>query len=120
MANKAVESIAAEADAYAWTQFPDNGGIPQSARVQQYRDEKFAELVVHSIVADMQVEGSDFYHNEPNDYGCVTVKFFTGEGNPWMTMRGEEVMGNYVDGVRGTGRYRLNELFVKCLMEKLR
>ena len=83
--------------------------------------EKFAKLILGELVSKMEVEGGDFYHNESNDYGCVTVKFFTGAGDPWHSMRGEETKAKYVNGViRGTGRYRLNEKFVEYLLETLK
>ena len=33
-------------------------------------------------------------------------------------MCGEEVQAEYVDGIRGTGRYKLNERFVEYLMKR--
>jgi hypothetical protein len=79
--------------------------------------EKFAELIVRELVANIQVEGSDFYHNEFNDYGCITVEYFV-PGNAHL-MRGEEVQAEFVGGViKGTGRFRLNERFVEHLMKR--
>lgn len=82
--------------------------------------EKFAELIVREIVNTMEVEASEFYYNEPNDYGAVTVTFFTGSGDPWNNIRGEETQAQFHDGYRGTGRYKLNDNFVKYLMEKIK
>jgi hypothetical protein len=33
-------------------------------------------------------------------------------------MRGEEIQGQFQDGVRGTGRYKLTERFVEHLMNR--
>jgi len=82
--------------------------------------EKFAELLVQDIVSKMEVDGSEFYYNEPNDYGCVTVKFFMGPGHPWHTMRGEEVQADYANGRRGTGRYLLNKNFATYLLNSIK
>jgi hypothetical protein len=82
--------------------------------------ERFANLLVQDIVSKMQVDSCDFYHNQPNDYGCITVKFFLGAGDPWHTMRGEEVQADYVNGRHGTGRYLLNENFVEYLLESIK
>jgi hypothetical protein len=78
--------------------------------------EKFAELIVRELVSTMSVEGSDFYYNEPNEYGCVTVQFFV-PGDARL-MRGEEIQGQFQDGVRGTGRFKLTERFVEHLMNR--
>lgn len=79
--------------------------------------DRFARLLLEDIVANMQVEGEDFYYNTFNDYGCVTVKFFV-PGDPWKTLRGNEVMGRYGEQgeVRGTGRYRLKSEFAQNLL----
>ncbi len=78
--------------------------------------QKFTELIVKEIVSKMAVEGCDFYYNEPNNYGALTVKFFVdGDANQ---MAGEEIKAQYHDGIRGTGRYKLNDKFVKHLMKK--
>lgn len=80
--------------------------------------EKFAELVIKDVVNTMLVEGCDFYHNESNDYGVVTTKFYTGEGNPWHTMRGKEETADFFGHVvKGTGYYKLNDEFVKYMIE---
>lgn len=78
--------------------------------------EKFAELIVRELVSQLTVEGSDFYHNECNNYGCITVNYFVA-GDPHR-MRGEEQQSKFWDGVRGTGRYYLNEKFVQHLMKQ--
>jgi len=78
--------------------------------------EKFAELIVREVVSKMAVEGSNFYYNEPNNYGAITVRFFV-EGDPNL-MAGEEINAQYHDGIRGTGRYKLNDKFVKHLMKQ--
>jgi hypothetical protein len=67
---------------------------------------RFAELVVGKLVSDIEVDACDFYFNETNNYGSITVKYFV-SGDP-IRMRGEEV--------DGTGRYRLNKEFVQSLI----
>jgi len=77
---------------------------------------KFAELIVRELVSQLEVEGSDFYYNKNNNYGVITVKYFvSGDSNQ---MCGEEVQAEFHNGVRGTGRYRLNEKFVEHLMKQ--
>ena len=79
--------------------------------------EKFAELIVRELVSQLKVEGCEFYYNEVNNYGCITVKYFVG-GDP-ARMRGEEEQAKFWGGeVRGTGYYHLNEQFVQHLMEQ--
>lgn len=117
--NDKILDLAKQADDYAWTQFPNTLEYPNPQEWQRIRDKKFAELVLQSVVSKIQVEGSDFYYNEPNDYGCITVKFFTGQGNPRNSMCGPEVMGNFVNGVRGTGRYRLTNKFTDYLLSTI-
>ena len=78
--------------------------------------DEFAELIVRELVSTLQAEYCDFYHNEANDWGCITVKYFV-PGNAHL-MRGEETKAEYVGGViKGTGRFRLNERFVEYLMK---
>lgn len=83
--------------------------------------EDFVENIVRELVSKLEVDGSEFHYNQPNDYGSVTVTFFTGQGDPWRTMCGEEIMAEFSDGgLRGTGRYRLNENFVQYLVDTLK
>lgn len=79
--------------------------------------EKFAELIVKELVADLQVEGSNFYYNRYNDQGCITVHYFV-SSDP-NRMCGESVKAEFGDGkIKDTGRYRLNDQFVRHLMER--
>lgn len=80
--------------------------------------EQFARLIVQGLVSKMEVDGSDFYYNQFNDYGAVTVKFFV-DCDPKEKMVGAEVQADYPDGRRGTGRYHLNDRFVDYLLEQL-
>lgn len=77
---------------------------------------KFAELIVREIVKDLEVEGCDFSYNESNNYGVISTNFFV-DGDP-ERMRGPEVQQKYRDGIRGSGYYRLNEQFVKYLIDR--
>ena len=79
--------------------------------------EKFAELIVRELVSKLEVDGCEFYYNESNNWGCITVKYFV-DGDP-DRMRGEEKRAKFWGGeVRGTGYYHLNEQFVQHLMEQ--
>ena len=90
---------------------------PGGALTTNFDIEKFGLLLTQEIVSKFEVEGSDFYYNEPNDYGCVTVKFFTGKGDPWHEFNAGELQSLYADGeVRGNGRYRLNKEFAEYLL----
>jgi hypothetical protein len=89
---------------------------PTSGEGWIFDKEKFAELIVREVVSKMEVEGSDFYYNKPNNYGAITVKFFVGGDAKQMT--GEEIRSQYHGGIRGTGRYKLNDKFVEHLMNQ--
>ncbi|NDB36197.1 MAG: hypothetical protein EB023_12860 [Flavobacteriia bacterium] len=85
--------------------------------------EKFAQLLVEALVDTMEVDGSEFYYNEFNEYGSVTVKFFVG-CDPRKEMCGPEVQGLFVTKddqfeERGTGSFRLNRRFAEYLLGKL-
>lgn len=85
--------------------------------------DKFAQLLVEALVDTMEVDGSEFYYNEFNEYGSVTVKFFVG-CDPRKEMRGPEVQGLFVTDddqfeERGTGSFRLNRRFAEYLLGKL-
>jgi hypothetical protein len=74
---------------------------------------------VRAVLDLFAVDGSDFYHNEANDYGVIDLKLFLGPGNPWHLYRGEEVQADFIDGRRGTGSYRLNDALVDEIMRRL-
>jgi hypothetical protein len=86
------------------------------------------EPTVRALLALFQVEGSDFYHNEPNDYGVINVALYSGMGDPFAQYAGPEVQGEYAvrggaEGeteYRGTGSYSLNEAAVRMVMNKLK
>ena len=81
---------------------------------------RYTELLSEALVENMEVEGSDFYYNDGNQYGSVTVKFFV-DCDPGQEMRGEEVKALfYGDEWKGTGRYRLNRRFAKHLLDSLK
>lgn len=71
---------------------------------------------VRAVLDLMSIEGCDFYFNEINDYGCITMKLFTGRGDAGR-FAGEEQTALFLDGVRGTGYYRLNEAGIDRVME---
>jgi hypothetical protein len=112
--NERIQELKTQAWDYACSHIPPNA-LGQKNH-EDYFAEKFAELIVRELVSTMSVEGSDFYYNEPNKYGCVTVQFFV-PGDARL-MRGEEIQGQFRDGVRGTGRFKLTERFVEHLMNR--
>ena len=68
----------------------------------------------------LPVEGEHFYFNEPNNYGCITFKWFCGEGNPMKQYAGTEQMGQYHKrGLCPTGRYYLNKDAVDIMLAAL-
>jgi hypothetical protein len=107
--------------AYLVREYPDSdpmrGGNPPTLYWGgEASAKKFAELIVREIVSKIEVESSDFYHNESNGWGAITVKYFV-SGDPHR-MCGEEVQAEFYNGVRGTGRYHLNEEFAEYLMKQ--
>lgn len=98
------------------------GGLPVDSQGDQtfsFREralERFVELILAELVSRMQVEGSDFYYNEYNDYGSITVQHFV-EGDA-RAMAGAEIQADFSNGRRGTGRYWLNDKFVEHLMQQ--
>jgi hypothetical protein len=108
--NERIKQLAEQAQKVAY--YTDGGYTP----IMTLDQEKFAELIVREVVSKMEVEGSDFYYNKPNNYGAITVKFFVGGDAKQMT--GEEIRSQYHGGIRGTGRYKLNDKFVEHLMNQ--
>lgn len=74
---------------------------------------------VRAVLDLFEVDGSDFYHNESNDYGVITLKLFLDKGDPWHKYRGDEVTAEFRDGRRGTGRYRLNDATVDAVLAQI-
>lgn len=78
---------------------------------------KLDRATIRAVLDLFSVEGSDFYFNEANNYGCITMKLFTGEGDPFVRFRGEAEMGEYGKRgggteVRPTGCYSLNDRLI--------
>ena len=111
--NDRIFELAKQADLIQWDSLPSGARTPDHESVVKAK--KFAELIVRELVSLLQVDGSDFYHNEFNNYGCITVKYFV-PGNPHL-MCGEEVKAKFHDGMKGTGRFLLNEKFVEYIMK---
>jgi hypothetical protein len=85
------------------------------------------EPTVRALLASFEVEGSTdgVYYNEANDYGVLTLHLHTGDGDPWKLYLGDQVMGEFATGKRGTewrgtGRYKLNEALVALVVDRLR
>ena len=113
MMNERIQELAKQADPDYTGLYDDDMG---HALVGEEAIKKFAELIVRELVSQLEVEGSDFYYNKNNNCGVITVKYFvSGDSNQ---MCGEEVQAEFHNGVRGTGRYRLNEKFVEHLMKQ--
>lgn len=80
-------------------------------------------VTIRAVLDLFEVDGSDFYHNEPNNYGAIDLKLFTGKGSP-RKYRGTPLMGRYegkngVLEVRETGRYKLNDKLVDRIVEMI-
>lgn len=74
---------------------------------------------VRALLDLMSIDGCDFYHNEPNDYGYITMTLFTGSGSA-IDFMGEERMLNLAGGaVRGSGYFGINEAGVDRVMQLL-
>jgi hypothetical protein len=73
--------------------------------------------VLTALFKDMPVEGCDFYYNQANDYGSITLKLFV-EGDPDKFQGDAERAKFYQRGVQETGRYFLNEACVEMLAER--
>ena len=113
--NERIKELAAQVEKYIST--TNFEGMPEDEMTyDEIFQKKFAELIVRELVSKLEVEGSDFYYNKNNNCGVITVKYFvSGDSNQ---MCGEEVQAEFHNGVRGTGRYRLNEKFVEHLMKQ--
>ena len=123
MKTNVIKRLQDEAFSFAYAQFPDEDAYGRSADEKKFnliRDTKFAELVLKELVSGLTVEGSDFYHNTANNYGCISVDHYV-PGDP-NNMCGEEEQGRFIQGGievrRGTGRYKLNDQFVAYLMKQ--
>lgn len=115
--NKRIIELAKEADILEWEVLPWNKDARTPNHENAVKVTKFAELIVRELVSKLEVDGCEFYYNESNNWGCITVKYFVG-GDP-DRMRGEEKQAKFWGGeVRGTGYYHLNEQFVQHLMEQ--
>lgn len=117
--NQRIQNLAEQSNAWFPEGYPSAEGGDEAWKnlvIFEKTDlEKFAELIVAQLVSKLEVEGSDIYHNESNNYGCITVKYFV-PGNP-NDMIGEETQADFRHGRAGTGRYRLNDKFIKFLMD---
>lgn len=83
--------------------------------------ERIRREAVRDVLSLFAPEGADFYHNEPNDYGCITLRLWTGEGNP-EKFQGEKEMAEYGPKreVRWSGRYKLNEAAVDMVLDSIK
>ncbi|VTU43113.1 MULTISPECIES: hypothetical protein [unclassified Variovorax] len=87
---------------------------------------EFDRPTIRAVLDLFEVEGNSdgVYYNEPNDYGVVTLRLHTGDGDPAKLYLGEQVMGEFATGQRGlewrgTGRYKLNDALVDLVWEQL-
>jgi hypothetical protein len=81
--------------------------------------EKIQRETIRAMLDMLSCEYSDFYYNQPNDYGTISLTLFSGEGDPGKLYRGEEHTAQYRDGIRGTGSYKLNDAAVEMLLKKV-
>lgn len=79
--------------------------------------ERGRRSAIEDLFKLISVESEDFYHNEPNNYGCITFKWFCGEGDPSRQYRGQPEMAIlYKRGLAPTGRFYLNEAAVDTML----
>lgn len=78
----------------------------------------FDRATVRALMDLMSIEGCDFCYNESNDYGVITAKLFTGEGDARRFM-GEEEQSDFRDGRRGNGHFKLNESGIDRIIQLL-
>lgn len=77
---------------------------------------EFHRPTVRALMDLFSIEGCNFYHNEPNNYGAITGTIFTGRG-PADNFRGKEHTAKFAGGqVRGTGYFKLNEAGINRIM----
>lgn len=88
----------------------------------------FDRATVRAMLELFVVEGADFSHNAPNDYGSIQMTLLTDEGDPFERFAGEQKMGRYLKRVNGqdtievrpSGFYRFNDRMVDWLLDKMR
>lgn len=78
--------------------------------------ERGRRSAIEDLFKLLPVEGEDFYFNVPNNYGCITFKWFCGEGPPFPQYAGDAEVGRYLDGIRESGRYYLNKDAVDIML----
>jgi hypothetical protein len=81
--------------------------------------EENARSVLRALFNLIPIDGSDFYYNEPNDYGVVTMHWFCGEGDPSQLYRGVERQAQYFDGTRETDTYYLNDAAIDQMLKQI-
>ena len=64
-------------------------------------------------------EYSDFYYNESNNYGAISLRFFTGRGNPFDQYASNEKLSNFSGEIRGNGFYTLNDNAIEMFLDKI-
>lgn len=80
--------------------------------------EKAKLKAAQELLLGLTAEASDFYYNKPNDYGVVTLKASTGKGDPFEGFCGEALLGEYQDGIKPNGLYRLSPKAVKTILKQ--
>lgn len=89
---------------------------------------QFDRATVRAMLDLFVVEGSDFSHNVPNDYGSIQMTLFTDHGDPFQRFAGEQKTSQFLKRVNGqdtyevrpNGFYRFNDNMVDWLLEQLR
>lgn len=79
---------------------------------------------VRALLDLLTVDDCDggFSYNRPNDYGVVTLRWWSGKGDPRERFAGEKQMGRYHtptgDEMRPTGVVFLNQKAVRALAKQ--
>lgn len=92
----------------------------QAAAVEAFGSEDQAKAVIRALLAQMRSEGADFYYNQPNNYGSITMHVHTGKGDAFELYAGKPQLSRYGTrngGVeeRPNGYYGYNERLVDYL-----
>jgi hypothetical protein len=91
-----------------------------SVEIDPKEVERIQRETIRAVLDLFSVESADFYYNQPNDYGTITLKLWTDDGNPLEKYRGEEIKAQFRDGYRGSGMYKLNDATVDLVFNQVK
>lgn len=99
-------------------QLPGSIGVDLNTKEIQKALEDAKIKAAQEVLLGMTAEGSDFYYNRPNDYGRVSLSLSTGKGDPMENCCGDKMLGEYGDGVRPSGLYRIDPKVAKMTLDQ--